>query len=181
MDYVEQSLLKRDSMLAVLKHNLELAQNRMKVQADKRRTERHFNMGDKVYLKLVPYQLQTLAAHSYHKLQPRFYCPYEVLEKIGMVAYKLKLPEGSKIHPMFHVSCLKKQLGEKVVSHVNLPVAVDDGLMQNLPHVILARRMYKKRNAVGVKLLVQWNGHEAAEASWEDFDAFKTQYPDFPM
>ncbi|XP_070669135.1 uncharacterized protein [Malus domestica] len=159
MDYVAQSLLERDNMLTVLKHNLELAQNKMKVQVDKRRTKRHFNVGDK----------------------PRFYGPYEVLENIGMVAYKLKLPEGSKIHPVFHVSCLKKQLGEKVVSHVNLPIAADDGLMQNLPQAILARRMYKKGNATMVQLLVQWNGQEAAKASWEDFDAFKTRHPDFPV
>ncbi|XP_068328235.1 uncharacterized protein [Pyrus communis] len=154
-DSMEQSLVQRDNILAILKHNLELAQKKMKIQADIRRTERHFNVGDWVYLKLVPFQLQTLATHSNHKLQPRLYGPYEVLEKIGVVAYKLKLPEGTKIHHVFLVSSCKKQMGEEVVPSVNLPIIAGDGLVQNLPQAILARRMYKKGNAASVQLLVQ--------------------------
>ncbi|XP_068317065.1 uncharacterized protein [Pyrus communis] len=63
--------------------------------------ERQFEVGDSVYLKLVPYQLQTLSPHSYHKLQPRYYGPYEICEKAGNVAYKLNLPSSTKIHPVF--------------------------------------------------------------------------------
>lgn len=59
-------------------------------------TDRHFKVGDKVYLKLMPYKLQSLASHNYQKLQPRFYGPYMCLDKIGTMAYKLMLPEGSK-------------------------------------------------------------------------------------
>ena len=55
MDVVEQSLLDRDKMLSILKSNLILAQNRMKVQIDKHRIGREFAMGDLVYLKLLPY------------------------------------------------------------------------------------------------------------------------------
>lgn len=71
-------------------------------------TDRHFEVGDKVYLKLMPYQLQSLASHNYKKLQLGFYGPSVCLDKIGTVAYKLMLPRGSKIYPMFHVSFLKK-------------------------------------------------------------------------
>lgn len=87
---MEQSLLERDKVLSVLKTNLEMAQNRMKVQHDKKKTKRHSEVGDFVYLKLVPYQLQALFPHSHHKLQPRYYGSYEICEKIGNVAYKLK-------------------------------------------------------------------------------------------
>lgn len=68
IDSVEQSLIKRDKVLAVLKCNLELAQNRMKFQADKKRSEKQFTVGDLVFLKSIPYQLQFLATHSFHKL-----------------------------------------------------------------------------------------------------------------
>ena len=72
---VEQQLLARDRLLSMLKTNLERAHNRMKVQADKHMTEREFEVGDLVYLKLISYQLQSLSSHSYHKLQHRFYGP----------------------------------------------------------------------------------------------------------
>lgn len=127
-----------------------LAQERMKLQADKRMTERQFEVGDLVYLKLVPHQLQSLAPHIYHKLQPRFYGPYEVLERIGFVAYKLKLPPGTRMHPLFHVSCLKKHLGTNVIANSTLPQVMDDGMQQVEPNTILARRMYKKGNALQV-------------------------------
>lgn len=57
LDMIEQSLLARDKLLAMLKTNLTVAHNRMKVQADKHKSEREFAVGDLVYLKLIPYQL----------------------------------------------------------------------------------------------------------------------------
>ncbi|KAB2616949.1 hypothetical protein D8674_012818 [Pyrus ussuriensis x Pyrus communis] len=70
--------------------------------------------------------------------------------------YKLKLPEGSKIHPAFHVSCLKKQVGTDIAVQPMLPYPLEDGLAQHVPEGILARRVYKKGKATGVQLLVQW-------------------------
>ena len=121
LDVVEQALLERDQMLALLKSNLVWAQTRMKNQADKHRTEREFTVGDWVFLRLIPYQLQSLNSHAFHKLHPKFYGPFEVVERIGKVAYKLKLPEGTKIHHVFHVSCLKKKLGSQITPTAALP------------------------------------------------------------
>ena len=62
-------------------------------------------------MRLQPYQKTSLALRQSHKLSLRFYGPYRVLERIGSVAYRLDLLPGSKIHLVFHVSILKKQLG----------------------------------------------------------------------
>lgn len=90
VDSMDQSLRDRDIMLTLLKSNLALAQGRMKVQVDKHMSERVFNIGDWVYLRLVPYQHLSLAYHPFHKLQPRFYGPFQVLAKVRLVAYKLQ-------------------------------------------------------------------------------------------
>lgn len=160
MDSVEQELIEMDKSLTILRSNLAMAQNRMAVQANKKMTEREFSVGDLVYLKLLPYQLQTLASHAYHKLHPRYYGPYEVLERVGPVAYKLKLPEGTKIHPVFHVSCLKRHMGNLDLPVTALPTLTDEAQMQDShpsdAHLaIIARRIYKKEDKAGVQLLVQ--------------------------
>lgn len=97
LEMVDRSLLERSRILSLLKVNLEAAQNSMIVQANKHKTKRVFQVGDLVYLRLVLYQQMSLASHPFHKLQPRFFGPFEVLAKIGMVTYKLKLPKNSKL------------------------------------------------------------------------------------
>jgi len=76
----------------------------MKTQADKSRSERKFTVGDRVYLKLQPYVETSLALRANQKLAFKFFGLFQVFGRVGDVAYKLKLPESSAIHPVFHVS-----------------------------------------------------------------------------
>jgi hypothetical protein len=68
-------------------------------------------MGDWVYLKLQPYVQSSLVRRANHKLAFKFFGPYPIVSKVGMVAYKLRLPDSTTIHPVFHVSLLKKFIG----------------------------------------------------------------------
>ena len=108
-------------MLDELKEQLAYAQNRMKVQADKYRRELQLDVGEKVYLKIQPYKLQPSAKRLNQKLSPRFYGPYEVIEKIGPTAYKLQLPPGCLIHPVFNVSLLKKCISPSESALASMP------------------------------------------------------------
>ncbi|XP_066341079.1 uncharacterized protein [Miscanthus floridulus] len=90
----------------ILQH-LARAKERMKRQADKKHTERQFQVGDKVFVKIQPYVQSTLAPRANQKLSFKFYGPFEILERIGSVAYKLLLPPSTAIHLVFHVSHLK--------------------------------------------------------------------------
>jgi len=81
------------------------------VYADRGQVERQFEVGDMFYLRLQPYRKSSLKQKGAEKLKPRFYGLYRVICRVGQVAYELELPQGSKIHNIFHVSYLKKALG----------------------------------------------------------------------
>ena len=77
----------------MLKENLQATQNQQKLYVDRHRVEHSFEVGDLVYLRLQPYRQSSLKKKGAEKLKPRFYGPYEVVRKVGEVAYELELPE----------------------------------------------------------------------------------------
>lgn len=97
----------------------------MKRQADKKRSERQFSVGDMVFVKLQPYVQSTLAPRSNQKLSFKFYGPFQITERIGSVAYKLLLPSSAAIHPVFHVSQLKAAVLPHVQVSPSLPADIE--------------------------------------------------------
>lgn len=176
VEAVDQTLQARDRVMRELRTQLQQAQERMKAAYDRGRVEREFSVGDWVYLRLQPYRQTSLALRSSNKLSPRFYGPYRVLERIGLVAYRLDLPPGSKIHPVFHVSLLKKQLGAQDRTLSSLPsVADENGELQPQPSAILKHR----RKGRKCEMLIQWDGLPASEATWEEEHSFMARFPHF--
>lgn len=88
--------------LLKLKDHLNLAQQRMKRQANKKRKDIEFQEGDWVYLKVRPYRQKTLSRKRCEKLSPKFFNPFLILNRIGNVAYRLQLPSEAQIHDVFH-------------------------------------------------------------------------------
>ena len=80
------------------------------------------------------------------KLAPRNYSPFQVIQRIGEVSYKLYLPSGSLIHPVFYVSRLKAKLGDKVVPRPTLPAVNADLLPTPEPMLILDRKSIQLRS-----------------------------------
>jgi hypothetical protein len=80
---VEQLLVDRDNIIREAKEHLKEAQARMKKIYDQHHQEREFKVGDCVYLRLQPYRQMSVAVKKNLKLSPRFYGPYQILEKNG--------------------------------------------------------------------------------------------------
>jgi hypothetical protein len=90
-----------------IKKNLKVAQNRQKIYADRKRTPREFKAGDHVYLRVRPKNI-SLKMGACAKLAPQYCGPFEVLDRVGPIAFRLALPSTVKAHNVFHVSLLKK-------------------------------------------------------------------------
>ena len=123
-------------------------------------------MGDRVFLKVSPWK-GVLRFGKRGKLSPRYIGPYEIVSKVGPVAYKLKLPpELSRIHDTFHVSMLRKYIPDP--SHVlrDQPVELKDNLTYKEQQMqIVDRREQIFRNKVISLVKVLWGNHEIKEAT----------------
>ncbi|CAA7033214.1 unnamed protein product [Microthlaspi erraticum] len=149
----------------------------MKRFADQPRTERSFNIGDYVYVKLQPYRQQSVVLRSNQKLSPKYFGPYKVLDKCGAVAYRLQLPASSQIHPVFHVSQLKLQVGALTLS-TTLPNLVPDVLLQE-PERVLERKMVQRQGRAATMVLVKWSHLPEEEATWELLFDLQRRFPSF--
>nr|GEV74561.1 hypothetical protein [Tanacetum cinerariifolium] len=121
------------------------SQNKIKSMADKHRSDRNFEVGMKVYLKLQPYRQSTVRKGTHHKFAANYYRPFVVIAKVGKVAYKLQLPLDSQIHPVFYVSQLKLCKGTNHQVGV-LPLCGPDGVLSVEPKAIIGRRLSKLNN-----------------------------------
>ena len=174
---VEAMLSARSTMIDLVRQHLLRAQQRMKLYADKNRSERSFNVGDMVFLKLQPYVQASLAPRAHQKLAFRYFGPYKVLGKIGSVAYKLDLLDSSSVHPVFHVSQLKAAPSTKYPLSVSPPESAE-GLQ--VPEAVLQRRLHPRRDGAIVQHLIKWSGMDAELATWEDAEAVQQRFPYAP-
>ncbi|XP_071928103.1 uncharacterized protein [Coffea arabica] len=163
----------------VIRQRLQTAQNRQKSYADHRRKDLEFEIGDKVFLRITPLKGKIRAGKG-KKLQPRYIGPFNVLQRIGKVAYRLELPASlSRIHDVFHVSLLKKYHPDP--THILPPedVELDESLTyEERPIQILDRKVNDLRTKQISLVKVLWKHHEVEEATWELEKDMQEKYPD---
>jgi Chromo (CHRromatin Organisation MOdifier) domain len=177
IEAVDMLLRTRHRQLTQLRFNLLKAHERMKKFTDTNRTEQKFDVSDWVYIKLQPYRQLYVSKRHNHKLGPRFYGPFEVEDRIGTVAYRLRLPIGSTIHPVLHVSQVKRHIKHDQPVSPSLPLLNSDGQLKIYPKYILARRAIKRDNQAIPRILVKWSNLSEDDASWEDYETIRSTYP----
>ncbi|TYK14530.1 Transposon Ty3-I Gag-Pol polyprotein [Cucumis melo var. makuwa] len=164
---LDEQLRERDVTLGVLKEDLRVAQENMKKYADKKRRDVQHQVGVMVFLKLKPYRQLLLRKKRNKKLSPKFSRPYKVIEKIDPVAYKLELPFGTSVHPVFHVSQRKKMIGEHVNVHSTTQYLTETHEWKVVPEEGLECQKHKSGNW---EVLISWEGLLKHEATWERYE-----------
>ncbi|KAI3770666.1 hypothetical protein L6452_01807 [Arctium lappa] len=164
--------------ISTIKDRLKAARDRQKSYTDNRRKPLEFQKGDKVLLKVSPWK-GLIRFGKRGKLSPRYIGPFEILERIGPVAYKLSLPqELSAIHNTFHVSNLKKCLLDKPMIVSPDEVKVDGRLcFREEPIEILDCETKRLRRSKIPILKVRWNSRHGLEYTWKREDFMKRKYP----
>ena len=154
--------------IRTIKTRMKQAQDRQKSYTDLRRKDVEFQVGEKVFVKVAPYK-HVLKFGKKGKLAPRYIGPFEVLQRVGKVAYKLALPPSmDKVHDVFHVSLLRKYISDP--SHVLKieEVELKDNLVyEERPVQILDRKIKELRNKSIPLVKVLWRNHKVEEATWE--------------
>nr|GEV20943.1 putative reverse transcriptase domain-containing protein [Tanacetum cinerariifolium] len=130
--------------IVLIKKRLKAARDRQKSYADNQQKPLKFSVDDKVLLQVSPWKC-VVRFGKRSKLSPRYVGPFEIVEKVGPVAYRLRLPqELVGIHDKFHVSNLKKYLAD-VNLHVPLEeVKIEDKLRFVKEHIEIMDREVKK-------------------------------------
>ncbi|KAD4179502.1 hypothetical protein E3N88_28093 [Mikania micrantha] len=160
--------------------HLAIAQNSMKVQADKKRRDVTFAVGEWVYVKLKPYRQMSVANRIHQKLAAKFFGLFQIIAKIGLVVYKLQLPASSKIHSVFHVSLLKKVV-QGTVEAILPPEFELEAADIPLPIAIIATRFIHDGSTSVEQWLVQWHNQSREEDTWEDAEWVRGQFPDLSL
>ena len=141
-------------------------QSRQRNYADERRRDLEFDVGDMIFLKVAPIK-GVLRFEKKGKLSPRFVGSFEILERIGPVAYHLALPpQLSAVHDVFHVSMLRKYVTDP--SHIvdYKPLQINDNLSyEERPIEILAKEVKLLCNRGITLVKVLWRNHEVEEAT----------------
>ncbi|GKA83612.1 putative reverse transcriptase domain-containing protein, partial [Tanacetum coccineum] len=149
-----------------------------KSYADKRRKPLEFSVGDYVLLKVSPWK-GVVRFGKKGKLAPRFVRLFEIIDKVGPVAYRLDLSEElNGVHDPFHVSNLKKCLADPTLKVPLDEIQVDAKLnFVEEPVEILEREFKKlKRSRIAI-VKVQWKSKRGPEFTWEREDQMKLKYP----
>nr|GEW84371.1 putative reverse transcriptase domain-containing protein [Tanacetum cinerariifolium] len=161
-----------------VKERLKAARDRQKSYAESQRNPLEFSVDDRVLLK-VSSRKGVVRFSKRSKLSSRYVGPYEILERVSPVAYRMRLPqELVGVHDTFHVSNLKKCLAD-----VNLHVPLEEVKIDNKLHFvkkpmeIMDREVKKLKKRWILIVKVCWNSRQGPEVTWEQEDEKKRKYP----
>jgi len=152
-------------LVSARKH-LQAAQQRQKHYADQKRRELSFETGAQVLLSTTNLRLRKAFDTALtEKFLSRWVGPFTILEKLGQVAYRLKLPGGWRVHPVFHVSLLKPYQTDGRVQPP-IPLLVDGEVFYLIDRILDHRSTKQGRKRI-TEYLIKWQGYGPEHNTWE--------------
>ncbi|KAK4845284.1 hypothetical protein QYF36_003122 [Acer negundo] len=163
--------------IEIVRDRLKVGQDRQKSYTDKRRRGLKFKVGDQVFLRISPWK-GILRFGRHGKLSSRYIGMYEIIGRVGAMAYRLALPQQlSRIHDVFHVSMLRKYIIDPTHVLTKQPVKLKEDLTYKEELIeILDRREQVLHTQVFPLVKVLWRNHAIEEATWEHEDQMRHQY-----
>ena len=164
--------------VSLIRPRLLMAQRRQKIYADVRRRPLEFEVGDHVFLNVMP-KRGVVRFGKRGKLSPRFIGPFEILEMVGTVAYRLALPPSmSGVHEVFHISMLWKYTPDPthVVDWGQIEVDTDGTFKEGPVCIVDSLDQVLRRKTVRL-VLVLWRHYGVEESTWERKDTMRATYP----
>ena len=170
----------RDTLekVSLIRKHLLRAQSQQNFYADKLRRPLEFEVGDHVFLKVIP-KRGVIRFGKRRKLSPRFIGPFKILKRVGTVAYQLALPPNlSGVHEVFHVSMLQKYTLDPthVVDWGEIDVDID-GTFEKVPMHIMDSQDQVLRCKTVRLVKVSWQHRGVEKAMWELEDTMWATYP----
>ncbi|XP_070034725.1 uncharacterized protein [Nicotiana tomentosiformis] len=164
----------------IIKKRLKTAQSHQKSYSDICRRDLEFQEDDWVFLKVSPIK-GVMQFSEKEKLCSRYVGPYRIIQRIAQVAYGLELPpEMSLVHQVFHVSMLKKVVGDPSLIVPVETIKDNEGLTyEEISITILDRHVRKLRTKEIASVKVLWQNQQLEEAIWEAEEEMKKKYPNF--
>ncbi|GJY29362.1 putative reverse transcriptase domain-containing protein [Tanacetum coccineum] len=177
IDFEKELVQETTEKIIQIKQRIQAARDRQKSYVDLKRKPMEFQVGDRVMLKVSPWK-GVVRFGKRGKLNPRYVGPFNVLEKVGAVAYKLELPqELRRVHNTFHVSNLKKCYADEPLVVPLDGLHIDDKLhFVKDPVEIMDRKVKRLKQSRILIVKVRWNSRRGPEFTWEREDQFQKKF-----
>ncbi|XP_057965413.1 uncharacterized protein LOC131155975 [Malania oleifera] len=161
-----------------IRERIKTTQSRPKSYANICRRELEFEIGDTTFLR-ISLMKGVMRFEKKRKLSPRYIRLFEILERVGLVAYKIALPPSlSRIHDVFHISILRKYIlnPSHVINYESFELE-DTLVYEEIPIQILDYKEHELHTKMIPLIKVLWHNHAVEEASWESETEIRQKYP----
>ena len=148
----------------------------MKTRVDAKRKYVTYDVGQWVYVKLRPFHQCSVTNNLHRKLAKHFFRPFQIIERVGQVAYRLHLPTATQLHNDFHCPLLWAHHGPLPTEPNPWPLTTINNQLVPQPLSILDSILDRTTDPPIYLVLVQWMGQALEDTSWETWEDVRDTY-----